>query len=268
MIIGILELGEFISCQKFRKISYTHNIEDDNIRSEYIGACDLLEEIQLDKELSEYELKFIDNDGSLSTTDKFTMDFIESIMFLFEAFIPFDKTKTISYIIKTEEEWVNVEDLANEFINAKIGLDYSDTHFTMSEVREWVLVHVEDLFNGKQFDMVAEKVYACVISIRSKIIPREKTKQEVVLEFIKEVHSLVKYYSNDNTIDKMNELVMDLLYLLDEPSENGLPNLELCTYVEQGEIDYYIENKENYYPNNLNISGSLRDKYEDYYNQA
>lgn len=86
---------------------------------------------------------------------------------------------------------------------------------------------------------------------------REKTVEEVQEEVINHTRSLIEYWDKQSgsTYDKLEGLAFSIFSMLDGCSM--LPAFKVSPMMADGDKEYYIENGENYYPENIDIAGEL-----------
>lgn len=101
--------------------------------------------------------------------------------------------------------------------------------------------------------------------------PREKTEDEVRQEFLEAIWSRINYWKNSDTyeVDKYEGLAFSILSLLDGESCD-LPGFIVAPLPSSEDKEYYIDNGENYYPENHNsnvkcdIAGGLHELFDKY----
>jgi hypothetical protein len=100
-------------------------------------------------------------------------------------------------------------------------------------------------------------------------MPREKTKEEVKQEFLKNIHSLVDYWNEVDEKDnkeRLEGLAFSILVLLDGDNA-GSPGFIVAPLPHKDDKQYDIDNGNDYYPNNdkakvkCDIAGSLHDNF-------
>lgn len=90
---------------------------------------------------------------------------------------------------------------------------------------------------------------------------REKTVEEMKEELLNHILCLVDYWNNQSgtTHDKLDGLAFSILSILDGCTI--LPAYSVIPLMAEEDKEYYIENGENYYPEEVDIAGSLHDTY-------
>lgn len=94
---------------------------------------------------------------------------------------------------------------------------------------------------------------------------KEKTTEEVRLEFLDHIHTLIDYWNGQdgNTKDKLEGLAFSIMVTLD--GESALPPFIVAPIFDEADKQYCIANNEDYYPVNDeskikgNIAGSLHE---------
>lgn len=96
---------------------------------------------------------------------------------------------------------------------------------------------------------------------------REYTEEEIREKFIKHIWSIIRYWKNESraqTIDeKMEGLAFSILVMLDGES-GDMPKFVVSPDPHPDDKDYHIENGENYFPENCDISGFLHEVLNEY----
>lgn len=89
---------------------------------------------------------------------------------------------------------------------------------------------------------------------------REKTETEVQQDLIEHIWGLIRYWERDNgaksSRDKLEGLAHSILATLDGCSIE-LPGFAIIPNPHPDDKEYYIENGENWYPDNIDIGGGL-----------
>lgn len=90
-------------------------------------------------------------------------------------------------------------------------------------------------------------------------MPREKTKVEVQQDFIDRIWYLIEYWEKESRAktsrDKLEGLAHSILNTLDGCSM--LPGFAVIPNPHPDDKQYYIENGEDWYPDNIDIGGEL-----------
>ena len=91
---------------------------------------------------------------------------------------------------------------------------------------------------------------------------REYTEEEIRKKFIKAIWSNINYWKNESRApsleEKMEGLAFSILVLLDGGSAM-MPKFIVAPDPHPDDKQYYIENGENYFPENCDISGGLHE---------
>lgn len=89
---------------------------------------------------------------------------------------------------------------------------------------------------------------------------REKTAVEVQQGFLEHIWDLIEYWEKENRAetsrDKLEGLAHSILAMLDGCSM-GLPGFAVIPNPHPDDKRYYIENEEDWYPDNVDIGGDL-----------
>ena len=93
---------------------------------------------------------------------------------------------------------------------------------------------------------------------------REKTIEEMKEELANHIYALVNYWEKQprTTHEKLDGLAFSILAMLDGCTV--LPSYKVSPIMVEGDKEYYIEHGENYYPEDVDIAGSLHDFYAQY----
>lgn len=93
--------------------------------------------------------------------------------------------------------------------------------------------------------------------------PRAYTEEEIRAKFISHIQSLVKYWHSESrtpdTLGKLEGLAFSIMSAIDG-SAVALPSFKLIASPHPEDKEYLISEGENYYPENVDISGCLHDQ--------
>ena len=102
---------------------------------------------------------------------------------------------------------------------------------------------------------------------------RQYTEEEVKKQFLDHVRTMVKYWENEPTTqtlkDRLEGLAFSILVAIDGRS-SSLPSFILAPLPHENDMQYAIDLKENYYPQNnesnvkCDIAGTLHDSFYNY----
>lgn len=96
---------------------------------------------------------------------------------------------------------------------------------------------------------------------------RKYTEEEIREIFIKQVWSNIQYWKNEKrapTLDeKLEGLAFSMLVMLDGGNAS-MPKFVVAPNPHPDDKDYHIENGENYFPEDCDISGGLHDLFQKY----
>lgn len=98
---------------------------------------------------------------------------------------------------------------------------------------------------------------------------RAYTKEEIKEKFLRQVQTIIWFWSNPehsdcgNTFDRCEGVAFSILALIDGCDLN-LPSFKLSPSPCPEDKEYFIEMKENWFPEDVDIAGSLHDQLKKY----